>query len=251
MPGRFWGEAVATAIYLLNRSPMKSVTGMTPYESWHVEKPSVDHLRTFGCLDHIKATGPSGGKFADRSTPMMMVGYEKGSKAYKLYNLESRKIVVSRDVVFEEEKGWNWNEAVYGGEDSSGDRFTVHFESDSVTSTVEVERTDEIACREPRTPNRDETGAESPNELTEKAEVQNGDAVPIMAPALETPEMQGKTRSLEDVYNATTPSWSPMDFDHVRELELCMLGAEEPSHHTEALKHQAWKKAMEDELKSI
>lgn len=49
VPGRFWGEAVATSIYLLNRAPTKSVAGMTPYESWHGHKPSVEHLRTFGC----------------------------------------------------------------------------------------------------------------------------------------------------------------------------------------------------------
>jgi hypothetical protein len=32
MPGMFWGEAVATAVYLLNRAPTKAVNGMTPYE---------------------------------------------------------------------------------------------------------------------------------------------------------------------------------------------------------------------------
>ena len=33
MPGKFWGEAVNTAVYLLNRAPTKSVVGMTPYEA--------------------------------------------------------------------------------------------------------------------------------------------------------------------------------------------------------------------------
>lgn len=56
LPGKFWGEAVATSIYLLNRAPTKSVAGMTPYESWYGRKPSVEHLRTFGCLAHVKIT---------------------------------------------------------------------------------------------------------------------------------------------------------------------------------------------------
>ncbi|CAA6661431.1 unnamed protein product [Spirodela intermedia] len=35
LPGWFWGEAVATAVYILNRCPTKSVDGMTPFEVWH------------------------------------------------------------------------------------------------------------------------------------------------------------------------------------------------------------------------
>jgi len=35
MPAKFWGEAVATAVHLLNRSPTKSLQGKTPYEAWH------------------------------------------------------------------------------------------------------------------------------------------------------------------------------------------------------------------------
>jgi transposase InsO family protein len=54
MLGRFWGEVVSTAVYLLNRAPTKSVVGMRSYEAWYERKPSVDHLRTFGCMTHVK-----------------------------------------------------------------------------------------------------------------------------------------------------------------------------------------------------
>jgi transposase InsO family protein len=50
MPARFWGEVVVTAVHLLNRSPTKSLQGMTPYEAWHGRAPSVAHLRVFGCV---------------------------------------------------------------------------------------------------------------------------------------------------------------------------------------------------------
>jgi len=50
MPARFLGEAVVTAVHLLNRSPTKSLQGMTPYEAWHGRAPSVAHLRVFGCV---------------------------------------------------------------------------------------------------------------------------------------------------------------------------------------------------------
>jgi hypothetical protein len=38
------GEAVVTAVYLLNRALTKSLTRQTPYEAWHGAKPSVVHL---------------------------------------------------------------------------------------------------------------------------------------------------------------------------------------------------------------
>jgi hypothetical protein len=104
MPGRFWGEAVSTAVYLLNRAPTKSVVGMTPYEAWYGRKPSVDHLRTFGCVAHVKTVAGHLSKLADRSTPMVMIGYEAGTKAYRAYNPVNKKLVITRDVFFEEEK---------------------------------------------------------------------------------------------------------------------------------------------------
>ena len=39
LPGRFWAEAVATAVYLRNRSPTTAVKGMTPFEALTGEKP--------------------------------------------------------------------------------------------------------------------------------------------------------------------------------------------------------------------
>jgi hypothetical protein len=44
MPAVFWGEAVVTVVYILNRSPTKALNGMTPYEAWHGRKPAVSHL---------------------------------------------------------------------------------------------------------------------------------------------------------------------------------------------------------------
>jgi len=44
VPSRFWGEAVRTAVHILNRSPMKSLRGKTPFEAWFGRKPGVKHL---------------------------------------------------------------------------------------------------------------------------------------------------------------------------------------------------------------
>ena len=110
VPGRFWGEAVMVAVYLLNRAPTKSLNGKTPFEAWFGKKPGVRHLRTFGCMAYAKKLGPGVSKISDRSIPGIFLGYEPGSKAYRIYDPVNRKLVISRDVIFDESKGWNWGE---------------------------------------------------------------------------------------------------------------------------------------------
>ncbi|KAK1619346.1 hypothetical protein QYE76_024863 [Lolium multiflorum] len=109
LPGKFWGEAVNTVVYLLNRAPTRSMVGGTPYEAWYGRKPSVDHLRTFGCVAHVKTVSSHKRNLAERSTPMIMTGYEEGSKAYRLCNPSTNKVIVACDVVFEEDLSWIWN----------------------------------------------------------------------------------------------------------------------------------------------
>ena len=86
VPDEFWGEAVSSAVFILNRSPTKSVDGMTPFEAWHGRKPDVHYMRTFGCMAHVRETRPGLKKLDDRSRPMIFVGYEPGTKGYRAYD---------------------------------------------------------------------------------------------------------------------------------------------------------------------
>ena len=101
---------MSVAVYLLNRAPTKSLEGKTPYEAWYGRKPGVRHLRTFGCLAYAKKLGPGVSKLSDRSTPGVFLGYEVGSKAYRIFDPVKQKLIISRDVIFDERKGWNWGE---------------------------------------------------------------------------------------------------------------------------------------------
>ena len=105
---RFWGEAVITTVYLLNRSLTKSVEGKTPFEVWHGYKPDVSYLRVFGCVAHVKNTKPHQAKLDDRSTPMVLFGYEPGSAAYRVYDPAKNRVHVTRNVVFDEGARWDW-----------------------------------------------------------------------------------------------------------------------------------------------
>lgn len=91
-------------VYLLNHSPTKSLIGRTPYEACHKKRLSVRHLRTLECLVHVNIVHPHVMKLDDRSTTMVMIGYELGTKAYRCYNPRTSKLHISRDVIFEENK---------------------------------------------------------------------------------------------------------------------------------------------------
>ena len=91
----FWTEAVKTAVYILNRSPTKSVIEATPYEKWRGRTPNVEHFRVFGSLAYARNTTPNLTKLQDRSVPRIFVGYEVGSKAYRLYDPKAKRLHIS------------------------------------------------------------------------------------------------------------------------------------------------------------
>ena len=104
----FWAEAVSCAVYLSNRSPTKNVRDQTPQEAWSGRKPSVKHLRIFGSIAYAHVPHQGRVKLDDRSVKYVFIGYDASSKGYKFYNPSNNKVVVSRDVEFDEEASWNW-----------------------------------------------------------------------------------------------------------------------------------------------
>nr|GEU81061.1 retrovirus-related Pol polyprotein from transposon TNT 1-94 [Tanacetum cinerariifolium] len=109
MPKDFWAEAVDYAGYLLNQYPSKSLDNKTPQEAWNGMKHTVSLLRIFRSIAYVHILSQRRSKLDDRSKKHVFVGYDKQSKGYKLYNPVTRKVVVSRDVDFNEEGSWDWS----------------------------------------------------------------------------------------------------------------------------------------------
>lgn len=105
LPGSFWAEAISTANYIRNRTPCSSLDGRTPYEVWTGRKPDVSHFREFGCNAFCLNTEPGIGKFDPRGKPAIFLGYSESSKGYRMWLVEEKKILVSRDVTFIDNPG--------------------------------------------------------------------------------------------------------------------------------------------------
>lgn len=92
-----------TAVRILNKIPSSVLNGNTPYERLYGKPPTYDRMRTFGCLSFAANTKPHKDKFDTRSFHGIFLGYASGFKAYRIYDLSSHKLIVSRDVVFHKE----------------------------------------------------------------------------------------------------------------------------------------------------
>ena len=104
LPIEFWGECILTVGYLINRTPSLILQGKTPYEILYGKAPQIAHLRVFGCLCYVHNQEHKGDKFASRSRKCVFIGYPYGKKGWRAYDLETGTFLISRDVVFNEEK---------------------------------------------------------------------------------------------------------------------------------------------------
>lgn len=109
VPNYMWGEAIRHVTYLINRTATRTLSAMTPYEAFKGNKPNLSHLRVFGCVGYARVESPNRKKLDDRSRALVNLGTEPGTKAYRLFDPSSRKITVSRDVIFMEDEAWRWN----------------------------------------------------------------------------------------------------------------------------------------------
>ncbi|GJQ93956.1 putative RNA-directed DNA polymerase [Tanacetum coccineum] len=101
LPLNMWTESILTATYLINRLPTAVLAGKSPYELVYNSEPSLLHLRTFGCLCFSTVLNETD-KFASKSEKCVFVGYAFDKKGYKLFSLDNKKFLFSRDVKFYE-----------------------------------------------------------------------------------------------------------------------------------------------------
>ncbi|WVZ73864.1 hypothetical protein U9M48_022122 [Paspalum notatum var. saurae] len=259
MPAAFWGEAVTTAVYILKRASTKALDGQTPFEAWHGRKPDVSLLRTFGCIGHVKVTKPGLSKLEDRRKPMVLLGYEAGSKAYRMYDPVERRVVISRDVMFNESASWDWTK--------SGARKDAQQQQAAVSSTFVIDEEVEklghggqggicIQGGADGAPAVDGLG-EGDDDAARQSSCLRGSAGVAVGAAPDAAEYldadyDGKPvsyRLVNDVVGPATPPGLAAQVDKAE--ELLFGSAEEPPSYAKAEKDAHWRQAMEEEMNAI
>ncbi|GJR81771.1 putative ribonuclease H-like domain-containing protein [Tanacetum coccineum] len=114
LPNTFWAEAVSTACYVLNRVLVTKPHNKTPYELLTGKTPIISYIRPFGCHVTILNTIDHLGKFVGKSDEGFLVGYSLQSKAFRVYNLVTKRVEENLHINFLENKpnvagkGPNW-----------------------------------------------------------------------------------------------------------------------------------------------
>ncbi len=99
LPIRLWLEAIASANYVRNRSPV-SGADLTPYEAFFRSKPDVSNLRSFGATVYLLKPEHERRKLDSRSTVSTFVGYENA--AYRVWDSRRGKVLIRSDVIVDE-----------------------------------------------------------------------------------------------------------------------------------------------------
>ena len=110
LPKIFWAETVNTTTYLLNRLPTRVLNNKTPFEAWKGYKPNVQHLKVFGCVCYSQVPKEKRAKLDEKAEVGVFMRYSSVTKGYRIYQPLSKKLIVSRDVNFDETTTWNWDE---------------------------------------------------------------------------------------------------------------------------------------------
>lgn len=106
----YWAEVAAFSIDTCNLIPSRRHPGRVPLESFSGQRQGVAHLCVFGakCWAKIPTTHGAqvmgGSKLDPRSVECRLLVYASGSGNYKVQDIASRRVFVSRDVIFEEGK---------------------------------------------------------------------------------------------------------------------------------------------------
>jgi transposase InsO family protein len=103
LPNGFWELAVSAAVHVYNRTPSRGLSWRTPIETWNPSQvPDVSYFRVFGCKGYMHVPADKRKKLDPKAIEVTLVGYEPGSKGYRLWDKHTRSVKLSRDVTFDE-----------------------------------------------------------------------------------------------------------------------------------------------------
>lgn len=230
----YWAEAVATAAYITNRCPTRSISYVTPEELWSGKKPNLKHVRIFGCEVMVHVPNIKRQKLDSKASKMFFVGYSETTKGYRLLDTKTKKIIISRDVVFLE--------------NSIMRKFTtVSLTDKDLTNNL----TDPNTCSE-------SSGSQNPKEPCESNESSYNESSDDESfysddDSLYVPKREVK---LDKISNINTRS-SNRKNKHETNTYLCQGGdqhvEELPKTYQEAMssvEKQKWEKSIQEELKA-
>ena len=102
LPLSYWPYAFQTAVYLINRQPTTLLHHISPFESLFNQSPNYLKLKKFGCLCFPLTWPYNTHKLQPKACPCVFLGYSQTQSAYRCMDLKTKRIYLSRHVLFHE-----------------------------------------------------------------------------------------------------------------------------------------------------
>lgn len=244
LPLQFWEYAMATAVYLYNRTPRKALNFKSPYEVIYNRKPCLKNVKRFGCLAYMRETRTASSKFDAKGRRVFVIGFT--DTGYKLLHPEEGTILESCDVACIESK-------TYGD--------VINSETGKLTNDIELPSNNDLFEEK-----------ENNDNVIEESDKTNSNQTVELGVSQELPTSQ----SPEKIQNSSVERNEDDDFDldevEVQEIEddqtyFAMLSksyntglkifdkeSDEPNTYLEAITSpdaQNWIKAINEEYKAL
>lgn len=223
-----WAEAVNYAVFTINQTGTSSVPGKSPAELWFGRKMDVSKMKIFGCECFILKPDHKRNKFDKKSEKGIFVGYDTDSTGYRVYVPNSRRVISTDNVTFNEVKERTQKQT----EVESRSRNETSKQDDQSEKSEESDYDDTMSITEEQTQEKE---VEKPNEVVDE---------PSMS--------QSKRRSLRDRKTLKKPArLSDYVMSYTRGDGNAMIGEVEDIPVEKALKDANWHKAMKEEYDSL
>ncbi|KAK7245636.1 hypothetical protein RIF29_40484 [Crotalaria pallida] len=215
VPPRFWVEALSTAVYLINRLPSQTLDLDTPYFRLHHQHPSYEHLHTFGCVCFVHLPNHERHKLSAQSVKCAFMGYSVTHKGFICYDPCSKRLRVSRNVVFYE------NQFFFPTYVESSPAVAILSNFDDMPSNITRFKPGVVYTRRP-------------------SSLPLPDPEPTSTPAPPDLRRSNRVSRPPDRYN-------PCHKSYVADLTSMSI----PSSYSQAVGHACWQRAMQEELHAL
>ncbi|WVZ61695.1 hypothetical protein U9M48_011528 [Paspalum notatum var. saurae] len=232
---RFWAEATSTACYLINRSPSITLDKKTPIEVWSGSPADYSQWRVFGCTAYAHIDN---GKLEPRAIKCIFLGYQTGVKGYKLWNPQTQKVVLSRNVIF--------NETAMLSDNLSSD---APIEGQQ-KSSVQVEHFIDVD----NTPENDNDAVQDADIPDNSPIVDDSSSVEHCSPVVQPPQHSIAADRSVRTRKPTRRLIEECNVAYALSVAEEIEGNSEPSNYSEAITSadcNNWVTAMQDEMESL
>ena len=102
LPRELWESTFQTACHVVNRLPPWPWTKSSPFELIYHRKPNVSYFCIFGSICYVHVLKHNRTKLVPKVKKCIFVGNDTHRKGWRCLDLETKMVIVSRDVVFDE-----------------------------------------------------------------------------------------------------------------------------------------------------